>query len=127
MSKNIVIFADGTAQEGGSTNVSKLHYMVEARSPAQLVLYVPGVGTEQRRVTGNIGGMGISRYMLECYEFINANFMVDDQIFLFGFSRGATTVVSLAKFIHLFGMLTRRPGILKKAYNIYRIENSDRR
>jgi len=123
MPKNIVIFADGTAREGDGTNVSKLHYMVEDRSPEQLVLYIPGVGTERHKVAGMIGGIGISRYMLECYEFINANFMADDNIFLFGFSRGATTVMSLAKFIHLFGMLPRRPDILKKAFKIYKIRN----
>ncbi len=120
MPKNIVIFADGTAQKGGSTNVSKLSYMAESRSPEQLVLYLPGVGTEQSKVAGNIGGMGISRYMLECYEFINANFLIGDSIFLFGFSRGATTVVSLAKFIYLFGLLPRRPGVLQEAYKLYR-------
>ena len=59
MPKNIVIFADGTAQEGGNTNVSQLFYTVENRTTGQLALYLPGVGTEQRKVTGNVGGMGI--------------------------------------------------------------------
>ena len=44
-----------------------------------------------------------------------------DNIFLFGFSRGATTVRSLSALIHLFGILPKsRPELIKEAYNIYK-------
>ena len=65
MPKNIVVFSDGTGQEGGkkhSTNVYKLFKMVERRSKQQKAFYDAGVGTElKRRVTGNISGRGIQK------------------------------------------------------------------
>jgi uncharacterized protein (DUF2235 family) len=54
--------------------------------------------------------------------------MSGDNIFLFGFSRGATTVRSLSAFIHLFGILPKsRPELIKQAYKIYKISDSKKR
>ena len=87
------------------------------------MLYVPGVGTERTRLSGLIGGSGITRNLLECYEFINSNLLVGDKIFLFGFSRGAATVMSLAKFIHYIGMIPLRGRNIAQAYGIYQTNN----
>ena len=131
MSKNIVIFSDGTGQEGGkgnNTNVYKLFNMIEDRTENQISFYDRGLGTGWRKITGNISGMGISQNIYECYQFIFENYMAGDNIFLFGFSRGATTVRSLSSFIHYFGMLPKsRPELIKKAYRIYKISNDDER
>ncbi len=131
MPKNIVIFSDGTGQEGGeghNTNIYKLFNMVEDRTSEQIVFYDRGLGTGWRKVTGNVGGMGISNNILECYEFLFENFTAGDQIYLFGFSRGATTVRSLSGFIHLFGILPKsRRELIKKAYKIYKIKNKQKR
>jgi uncharacterized protein (DUF2235 family) len=131
MAKNIVLFSDGTGQEGGTghnTNVYKLFNMIEDRTSQQIAFYDRGLGTGWRKVTGNVGGMGISKNILECYEFLFNNYEAGDQIFLFGFSRGATTVRSLTSFIHLFGILPKsRPELIKKAYKIYKIGNDARR
>ena len=108
MGKNIVVFSDGTGQEGGkgtNTNVYKLFNMVLDRSPEQIAFYDRGLGTGWRKITGNAAGRGISKNIRECYEFIFENYAAGDQIYLFGFSRGATTVRSLSGFIHLFGIL----------------------
>lgn len=127
MSKNIVVFSDGTGQEGGkgnNTNVYKLFNIIEDRTEEQISFYDRGLGTGWRRITGNISGMGISQNIYECYQFIFENYMAGDNIFLLGFSRGATTVRSLSAFIHLFGILPKsRPELIKKAYKIYKIEN----
>ena len=126
MGKNVVILSDGTGQEGGKTegrnsNIYKLFNMLEDRTDNQIVFYDPGVGTGLRKVTGNAGGMGISHNIKEAYAFLVENFQADDQVYLLGFSRGATTVRSLSSFIHHFGILPRsRPDLITKAYRIYK-------
>ncbi len=124
MPKNIVIFSDGTGQEGGkgqNTNVYKLFNMCEDRTDSQITFYDRGLGTGWRKFTGNAFGAGISKNIKECYTFIFDHYNAGDQIFLFGFSRGATTVRSLASFIHLFGILPKsRPELIDQAYDIYK-------
>ena len=108
MPKNIVIFSDGTAQKGGvgsNTNVYKLFNMIEDRTDRQIAYYDSGLGTDWKRVTGAVAGRGFSKNILDCYRFLFDHFEAGDQIFLFGFSRGAATVRSLSAFVHLFGTL----------------------
>lgn len=124
MSKNIVVFSDGTGQEGGkgsNTNVYKLFNMIMDRTPDQVGFYDRGLGTGWRKFTGSVAGAGMSENIQECYRFIFENFNAGDQIFLFGFSRGAATVRSLSSFIHMFGILPKsRPELIKRAYKIYK-------
>jgi len=124
MPKNIVVFSDGTGQEGGkghNSNVYKLFNMCEDRTERQIIFYDRGLGTGWRKLTGQAFGAGISKNIKECYSFIFENFEAGDQIFLFGFSRGATTVRSLSSFIHLFGILPKsRPELIDEAYDIYK-------
>jgi uncharacterized protein (DUF2235 family) len=131
MGKNIVVFSDGTGQEGGTgnnSNVYKLYNMVLDRSPKQIAFYDRGLGTGWRKITGKGAGMGISKNISECYEFIFENYEAGDKIYLFGFSRGATTVRSLSGFIHLFGILPRaRSELIAKAYKIYKKSNPEKR
>lgn len=125
MPKNIVVLSDGTGQEGGKghdTNVYKLFRMLEDRTEQQVVFYDEGLGTDWRKVSGNIAGAGMRKNILQCYQFVYENYNAGDKIFLFGFSRGAATVRSLANFIDYFGVLPKsRPELIKKAYALYRI------
>jgi uncharacterized protein (DUF2235 family) len=134
MPKNIVVFSDGTGQDGGTennTNVYKLYNMVLDRSPEQIAFYDRGLGTELRffnKWSGKIFGRGISQNVRECYQFIFENFEAEDRIYLFGFSRGATTVRSLSGFIHLFGILPKaRRELIGQAYEIYEIGSHTKR
>ena len=131
MPKNIVVFSDGTGQEGGegaNTNIYKLFNIIEDRTSQQISFYDPGLGTGWRKLSGNVSGAGISKNILECYTFIFENFEAGDQIYLFGFSRGAATVRSLTSFIHYFGIIPKsRPELIKQAYKIYKIENEPKR
>ncbi len=131
MSKNIVIFSDGTGQEGGkgpNTNIYKLFNMLEDRTARQISFYDRGLGTGWRKISGLVGGGGISENIMECYTFIFENFEAGDRIYLFGFSRGAATVRSLSSFIHYFGILPKsRPELIKRAYNIYKINGESER
>ena len=125
MAKNIVVLSDGTGQEGGKghdTNVYKLMRMLEDRTERQMVFYDQGIGTDSHTVTGSVAGAGFSENVLQCYKFIYDNYNAGDKIFLFGFSRGAATVRSLASFIHFFGLLPKsRPELIEQAYAIYKI------
>lgn len=131
MSKNIVVFSDGTGQEGGkgtNTNIYKLFNLIEDRTSKQISFYDPGLGSGWRKVSGNVGGAGISKNIKQCYSFIYENYEAGDQIYLFGFSRGATTVRSLSSFIDYFGILPRsRSELIDEAYKIYKIGNEDKR
>jgi len=131
MGKNIVVLSDGTGQKGGigtNTNVYKLFNMMEDRTNKQIAYYDPGLGTDWRKVTGAIGGMGFSKNIKQCYQFIFENFEADDKVFMFGFSRGAATVRSLSAFIHLFGILPKsRADLIGEAFKIYQIDNSEKR
>ena len=130
MPKNIVIFSDGTGQEGGkgaNTNIYKLFNMIEDRTLRQVSFYDRGLGTGWRKLSGNVSGAGISQNILECYSFIFENYEAGDSIFLFGFSRGAATVRSLSSFIHHFGILPKsRPELIEKAYGIYKLNATER-
>ena len=131
MPKNIVVLSDGTGQEGGerhNTNIYKLFNMIDDRSSRQVAFYDPGLGTGWRKLTGNIAGMGMSKNIRQCYEFIFEHFESGDWIFLMGFSRGAATVRSLSSFIHHFGILPKsRPELIERAFKIYKIDDADER
>jgi uncharacterized protein (DUF2235 family) len=131
MSKNIVVFSDGTGQEGGegrNTNIYKIFNMVEDRTKRQITFYDRGLGTGWRKFSGNVAGAGISKNIKECYQFIFENFEADDQVYLFGFSRGAATVRSLSGFIHEFGVIPKsRPELIDKAWKIYKTGDEEKR
>ena len=130
MAKNIVIFSDGTGQEGGlghNTNVYALFNMIVDRTDAQISFYDRGLGTGKGRI-GAISGFGLSKNVGEAYQFLVDNFCAGDQIFMFGFSRGATTVRTLSAFIAMFGILPRsRPELFRRAWRIYQSRNLDKR
>ncbi len=114
MPKNIVVCSDGTGNSGGKrrgTNVWRIFNAVD-RNPdgQQITYYDDGVGTHNVRLLRLLGGAvgwGLSRNIREAYEFLAMNYQPEDRIFLFGFSRGAFTVRSLAGMICECGLLKR--------------------
>ncbi|MFP6888428.1 MAG: DUF2235 domain-containing protein [Nitrospinota bacterium] len=95
MPKNIVVFSDGTGNrrfENRDTNVAKLYGFMEVDSDDQVAFYDSGVGTNYLKITGSAFGLGLSKNIMECYDFIAHRYEPGDAIFLFGFSRGAFTV-----------------------------------
>jgi uncharacterized protein (DUF2235 family) len=120
--KRIVICADGTWNEldqvdaaSGKrrpTNVTKLARGVLARDAAgvdQVVAYFDGVGTGgfMDRITGGAFGHGIEDNVRAIYRFLVHNYVEGDQIYLFGFSRGAFTVRTVVGFMNKVGLVRK--------------------
>lgn len=112
--KRLIICCDGTwnnpAQEDNGvpapTNVYKLYNAVadhdERHEVKQLKYYHPGLGNEDGRLRALLGGAfgaGISEHICSAYHWLADNYAEGDQIYLYGFSRGAFTVRSLAGFL----------------------------
>ena len=89
---------------------------------SQLIYYHPGVGTGNRvdHFLGGAFGIGLSGNVQSEYAFLADNFQYTDQIFLFGFSRGAYTVRSLAGLIGLVGLMRKADmDYFPQVYKIY--------
>lgn len=124
--KRIALFLDGTWNTtSDNTNVWRLKSLC-AKSPDQKVYYSAGVGTQKgEKLTGGAFGIGINEEVISAYEWLIENYEADDQIFIFGFSRGAFTARSLAGFISKCGLLKAgSPLSLKQLYERYRKGNA---
>lgn len=138
--KRLVICCDGTwnrpeqVREGmpAPTNVAKLALGVARTTPdgtAQEVHYQRGVGTRRfERLRGGAFGLGLSRNVRECYRFLVERYEPGDEIYLFGFSRGAFTARSTAGLVRNAGILRREhAGRVEDAYRLYRKRAEDAR
>lgn len=134
MSRNIVIFADGTGQRGGlqfderRSNIYKLYRATRVGPDSsvdpneQSAFYDPGLGTlpggidslaaaarSLYNLASQATGLGITHNITACYAALIRLWRPGDRIFLFGFSRGAYTVRCLAGVLHLCGIPTSMP------------------
>jgi uncharacterized protein (DUF2235 family) len=132
--KRIVICADGTwnlrdqlDKDTGKrrpTNVTKLARAVlpNAKGVPQIVFYHDGLGTSGGldTFTGGAFGDGIERNIRELYRSIVYNYVPGDDLFFFGFSRGAFTVRTLAGFMYAVGLLQKDDDYwLPEIYDCY--------
>ncbi|TAK56355.1 MAG: DUF2235 domain-containing protein, partial [Dehalococcoidia bacterium] len=139
--KKIVICCDGTWSvpdrrcENGqlcATNVAKTALTV-ARHGAdgcpQLAYYGRGVGTGKwDHWLGGLFGVGTSHNILDAYAYLIDTYRPGDELYLFGFSRGAYTVRSLAGLIRNCGILQPRfRDRIDDAYDLYRRRDPDSR
>ncbi|MEU6273739.1 DUF2235 domain-containing protein [Streptomyces populi] len=128
MSKRLVICCDGTwnfADQPSRTNVTKVALSVLPGSvdgKEQRVYYHSGVGTHRwERLGGGAFGVGLSRNVLDAYRFLVESYEPDDELFLFGFSRGAFTARSLAGLVRNCGVLRRdQAHRIRHAWALYR-------
>jgi uncharacterized protein (DUF2235 family) len=126
MAKNILVFFDGTGNEGGllpdesRTNVYKLYRATRSGPDSivdpskQLAFYIHGIGTPEpgkragvRDVIDQAIGGGLTKRIVNGYAVAVSAWQPGDRIYLFGFSRGAYTARCLAHVIELFGMPTQ--------------------
>lgn len=133
MAKRLVICCDGTWNtpdqvNGGKpapTNVVKTALAVApmgADGQEQLAYYHRGLGTGRwERMRGGAFGFGLSRDVRDCYRFLVDHFETGDELFFFGFSRGAYTARSTVGFVRNCGILRpEHADRVDEAYALYR-------
>ncbi|KAF2418492.1 hypothetical protein EJ08DRAFT_53200 [Tothia fuscella] len=122
--KRLIVCADGTwlnSDDGmqigelpNPSNVTRINRAIKSESSdgiPQICYYQYGLGTQggivDRVVMGSVGE-GLSDLVREGYSFLSNNYAPGDEIFLYGFSRGAFTVRSIAGLMDCVGLLTKR-------------------
>ncbi|OLZ59230.1 hypothetical protein AV521_45830 [Streptomyces sp. IMTB 2501] len=126
--KRLVVCCDGTwdkADQSCRTNVSKVALAIRPRDSEgmeQRVYYHRGVGTHWwDKWRGGAFGLGLSQNVVDAYRFLVDNYEPSDELYLFGFSRGAFTARSVAGLVRNCGVLRREDaGRLTEAWDLYR-------
>jgi uncharacterized protein (DUF2235 family) len=131
--KRIITCSDGTwnaPSEKARTNVQKIFDLILKRDSngiAQAKFYDEGIGAQGGMVTRMLNGAtgkGIDDNIKDIYKCIVWNYEPGDEIYLFGFSRGAYTARSLAGLIRKCGILKKSDlSLITKAYELYRDRN----
>ena len=108
----LVVFADGTGNAFATsrTNIWQLYCALDKTDGTQIARYIPGVGTASNRILRMIDGaigFGVPANVRKLYRFLCWNWQEGDSIMLFGFSRGAFTVRTLAGMIAHQGLMPR--------------------
>src|SRR5215475_4645165 len=116
--RNIVLFSDGTGNSSAKaqkTNVWRLFQALDQTHTDQIAKYDDGVGTSSNKYLAAFGGAfgwGLKRNVIDLYKFVCRNYERDDNghddIYGFGFSRGAFTIRVLVDFIATEGLVTFR-------------------
>lgn len=119
--KRLAVFLDGTWNVvGDDTNVWRLKSLsapIGTDGTPQLAYYEKGVSG----LFGGLFGDGVDGIITEAYQWLVDHYDPGDEIFIFGFSRGAYTARSLAGFIAKCGLLKAGGALgLKQLYNRYR-------
>ena len=118
--RNLIVCSDGTWNTPEQkehdipipTNVVRIYNAIEQINSVtgieQLKYYHPGVGADGdwwEKLAGGTVGVGLSKNIRSAYKWLALNYEPGDEIYLFGFSRGAYTVRSLAGMISSCGLL----------------------
>ena len=124
--KRLAVFLDGTWNTvNDNTNVWRLKSLLAPKGPdgvEQLSYYSTGVGTTfGERVRGGMFGYGLNDEIIRAYEWLIEHYNIGDELFIFGFSRGAYTARSLSGFISKCGLLAAgAPLSVDELYARYR-------
>lgn len=110
--KKIVLFSDGTGNSSASpqkTNVWRTYKALDTREETrQVAFYDNGVGTSSFKPLAVLGlafGLGLERNVKQIYLFLCRNYVEGDEIYAFGFSRGAFTIRVLVGLIASQGII----------------------
>ncbi len=129
--KRIALFMDGTWDSKGSKYPSNIEKLYDAVAPVardgvrQLAQYQKGIGASSCgawRIFAGATAAGLDTHVQELYSYLVQNYVPGDEIYLFGFSRGAYTARCLAGLIRNCGILTPEFGsalFRDEAYALY--------
>ena len=133
--RRLVCCLDGTwntpDQAGNPTNVTAIMRAIRPVDDAgvnQVVFYDKGVGTGGwiNRLRGGALGRGLGENVRDAYRFLVNNHQPGDEIYVFGFSRGAFTARSLCGMIGAVGLLAdERHATTEDAWAAYRMDRDD--
>jgi uncharacterized protein (DUF2235 family) len=126
MTSRLALFLDGTTDtETGNTNVWRLKSLCQFHGSdgvEQKIFYSVGVGTARdEKFRGGMFGFGIDDILVAAYLWLIENYEVGDEVFIFGFSRGAYTARSLAGLISRCGLISLgAPLSVRQVFDRYR-------
>jgi uncharacterized protein (DUF2235 family) len=127
MVKRLVVCCDGTwntLKQANPTNVNEVFHAVApaAGTMVQEKHYLEGVGNKPwSRLTGGAFGVGLSACVRDAYRFVVQHYEPGDELFFFGFSRGAYTARSTVGLIRNCGiLLPRNEERIGEIYQFYR-------
>jgi uncharacterized protein (DUF2235 family) len=126
--KRLIFCFDGTWNRLDSPHSTNVLIAAESVLPlandgtAQLIFYDEGVGTDKREsLRGGMFGRGLVKNLADAYRFLVFNYSPGDQIYVFGFSRGAYTARSFVGLVYAVGVIMRsRASIIDKAIELYK-------
>lgn len=107
--RKLVVFFDGTTNnEVTDTNIKKLHSLVTLQQRSDIAaIYIEGVGAGGKLI-GMATGWGMGARIKKAYIFLLENYQQGDEIYLFGFSRGAYAARILAALLYYAGLPTAK-------------------
>jgi uncharacterized protein (DUF2235 family) len=126
--KRLIFCFDGTWNRLDAEHSTNVVITAESVVPiasdgtTQMIFYDQGVGTGKLdRWTGGIFGFGLVTKLADAYRFLIFNYSPGDEIYVFGFSRGAFTARSFVGMLSYCGILARRSaGKATEAIELYR-------
>lgn len=146
--RQLIVLCDGTNNNitgrRNDTNVVKLAELLAAdrRGPDErLVFYDPGVGNPGEmpgatgidrlkrrldRLYGLAFGRGVYENIADGYRFLMQHWRAGDELWIFGFSRGAFTARSIAGIVNRFGILEpQHENLVPTLLHVYFSDASD--
>lgn len=118
--KKLIVLCDGTWNRADQeddgvpspSNVVKIAYRIAKRKDAvpQFIYYDQGVGTGNAldKLSGGAFGSGLEDNIHDAYRALIGNYEPGDELYFFGFSRGAYTARSITGMIRKCGILDRK-------------------
>ena len=134
--KRLIFCFDGTWNKLDAPNPTNVVFTAESITPTvqtaqggveQIIHYDEGVGTSKcERVLGGLAGYGLSKNLLDAYRFLIFNYSIGDEIYVFGFSRGAYSARSFVGMVRNCGILQRKyAGKSTDALKLYQSRKPD--
>lgn len=132
MGRKIILLSDGTGNSAAKvwrTNVWRTFEALDLSGNDQVALYDDGVGTSSFKpmaILGGAFGLGLRRNVIALYKFACRNYRnADDELFGFGFSRGAFTIRIVMGLIDSQGLVqadneAELHSLASAAYRAYR-------
>ena len=119
-----VVILDGTMSSlaaGMETNAGQTYQLLKRAVPPVSLYYEAGVQFKRWRHAPDVMmGRGINRQIRRAYGFLASRYRPGDKIFLFGYSRGAFAVRSLAGVIDRVGLLEAKHATERNVQMAYR-------